>query len=130
MVMKIETKADILAVLRMPYEQYLASVVPYAKQVHVANNDNQLTATAMLGFSNICKNRCLYCGMRAGNTGIKRYRIDREDVVAAAATAAAAGFERLFLISGEDPKYGFDDLLHIVDKIKALGFISALLVAS
>ena len=120
--MIVETKQDIVDVLQMPYDRYLDIVAPYAKRIHEENNQNALTATAMLGYDNICKNRCLYCGMRAGSTNIKRYRIDREDVVASAKAAAATGLRRIFLISGEDPKYGFDNLIYIVEEIKALGF--------
>ena len=72
--MIVETKQDIVDVLQMPYDRYLDIVAPYAKRIHEENNQNALTATAMLGYDNICKNRCLYCGMRAGSTNIKRYQ--------------------------------------------------------
>lgn len=123
--MKIETKSEILEILRMPYEIYLDEVVPLAKQIHIDNNQNELTATAMLGYDNICRNQCLYCGMRAGNKNVDRYRIEKEDVVSSAKVAAEAGFKRVFLISGEDPKYGFGNLIFIVEELKKNGlFIS------
>lgn len=119
---KIESKGDILTILQMPYNEYLNSVASYAKKIYIENNQNVLIANAMLGFDNICKNQCLYCGMRAGNLNIKRYRMEKEEVVSSALDAADNGFKRMFLISGEDPKYGFDNLIYIVEKIKALGF--------
>ncbi len=124
--MKIETMADILEVLRMPYDRYVDTVAPYAKQLHVEHNQNALTATAMLGFDNICRNQCLYCGMRAGNTALERYRMDRDDVLSAAAEAAGVGFQRIFLISGEDPKYGFNNLIYVVENLKKMGFFISL----
>lgn len=126
MSLRIETKADILEILRMPFDRYTDTVAPYAKRLHIEHNQNALTATAMLGYDNICKNQCLYCGMRAGNTTIERYRLDKDTVIAAASAAAELGFKRIFLISGEDPQYGFDNLIYIVDKLKKLGFFVSL----
>ncbi len=119
---KIESKADILAVLEMPYNDYLKTIASHAKEIHIKNNNNILRATAMLGYDNICKNQCLYCGMRAANTVIKRYRMAKEDIISLALMAADNGFKGLFLISGEDPKYGFENLLYAIEKVKAFGF--------
>lgn len=124
--MKIESKAEILEILRMPYQTYLDEVAVYAKRIHMEHNDNLLTATAMLGFDNICKNHCLYCGMRAENKDIDRYRIAKEDIVSSAKIAAEAGFKRIFLISGEDPKYGFNNLLFAVEELNKIGFFISL----
>jgi biotin synthase len=124
--MKIETNSEILEFLKMPYDCYNDTVAPYAKRLHIEHNQNTLTATAMLGYDNICKNQCLYCGMRAGNTRLERYRIDKESIVASAEAAAAVGFKRIFLISGEDPKYGFGNLLYVVGSLKAIGFYISL----
>ncbi len=119
--MSITTKAEILELLGMPQTQYLAEVAPKAREVHRLQNGNRLTATAMLGYSNICKNHCLYCGMRADNTKVPRYRLAPDKVLAAISAAYQEGFRRIFLISGEDPQYGFSNLLHIVSGAKALG---------
>jgi len=124
--MKIDTKSDILDILKMPYEMYTDKVAARAREIHRKINDNSLIATAMLGYDNICKNQCLYCGMRAGNTNVKRYRIDRDDIVSWAKIASKIGFKRIFLISGEDPKYGFDNIFYFIEKIKALGFYISL----
>lgn len=119
---KIETKVEILSILEMPKDDYLKMIASHAKEVHGKNNQNRLTATAMLGYDNICKNQCLYCGMRAANTAIKRYRLAKEEIISLASAAADSGFKRIFLISGEDPKYGFENLLYAIEKVKALGF--------
>lgn len=115
------TRQEILEILAMPRAAYEAEVLPRAKEAYIRHGGNRLIATAMLGFDNVCKNQCLYCGMRAGNAAVKRYRIDPSGVLGAAEQAVELGFRRLFLVSGEDPKYGFDRLLEIVTGVKALG---------
>lgn len=118
--MKPSTKKEILELLSIPYEEFQNTVIPEAKKVYCEQRGNELVSSAMLGFSNICRNRCLYCGMRAGSQ-IERYRISAEDVIAAARTAKEMGFRRMFVISGEDPKYGYENILQIIRGVKALG---------
>ncbi len=118
--MKITTKEEVLELLSLPYEEFETTVIPEAKRLYREQRGDVLISSAMLGFSNICKNRCLYCGMRAGSA-VERYRISVEDVVAAAHTAQEMGFRRMFLISGEDPKYGYENLVRMIREIKALG---------
>lgn len=80
-----------------------------------------LYAAAMLGYTNHCKNRCLYCGMSA-LCRVERYRISPDDVKQTVKSARSDGFKRLFLIAGEDPMYRFEDLLGITEYAKKEGF--------
>ena len=124
--MKIENKAQVLDILRMSGEAFFRDVIPEAKKAFYDQLGGKLRVTSMMGISNICKNRCLYCGMRAGSTGLNRYRIPPEDVIAAGIAASDAGFGRIFLISGEDPGYGFEQLLRITAALKERGMYVSL----
>ena len=124
--MEITTRSEVLEVLRMDRSRFESEILPAAGAALDAQKGGQLRVTSMLGYSNICKNKCLYCGMRAGNTGVKRYRIAPAEIVAAAKMAAESGFGRIFLISGEDPGAHFEDLLHMVEQIHALGLYQSL----
>ena len=48
----------------------------------------------LIEFSNICKNNCLYCGLRRDNRNLKRYRMSPEEIVALA-TRAVCGRARI-----------------------------------
>ncbi len=124
--MILDTKKDILEVLKMPKDEFRRRTVAEAKDIHRVKNGNMLTATAMLGFDNICRNQCLYCGMRASNSSVDRYRLEPDRVIRAAQSSWEMGFRRIFLISGEDPKYDFEDILHIVDTLHRTGFFISL----
>lgn len=113
-------KAEIIELLEMPYDRFCETTMAQAKALH-RKLSNKLTVTAMLGYSNICKNHCLYCGMRADNTSIKRYRLTADDIISAAGMARDQGITRLFLVSGEDPLYPFDELLRAVSGAKERG---------
>lgn len=123
--MTIQTKEDILNVLTMPEETFWKEVAPAACQTARAQFGDALMVTAMLAYSNICKNQCLYCGMRAGNQ-IPRYRIPPAEILELSQRARADGLRRMFLIAGEDKNYGFDNLLTLVSGLKKQGFALSL----
>ena len=124
--MNIETKRDILDILNMPEEAFLRDVLPQAAKTRETVFGDRILLSGMIGYTNVCKNQCLYCGMRAGNSALKRFRVAPEDVIALGTNAAAHGYRRIFLIAGEDPKYGFDGLLNIVRAFKDAGMFVSL----
>ena len=119
--MKIETKEDILSVLRMPDAEFEQTVMKEAKELHRTHNHDRLDGIAMLGYTNICKNQCLYCGMRSSNTLIPRFRIAPKDALDMIQAACSQGFRKLFLVAGEDMGYGFDHLLEMITGARKIG---------
>lgn len=57
----------------------------------------------LIEVSNYCKNNCYYCGIRAANSNLQRYRLTREDLLACAEDGYALGFRTFVLQGGEDP---------------------------
>ena len=74
----------------------------------------------LIEFSNICRNNCLYCGIRHGNKQVIRYRLDEDELIETARKAAALGFKTIVMQSGEDTYYTKDKLCHIIEAIKKL----------
>jgi len=72
----------------------------------------------LIEFSNDCVVNCLYCGIRAGNASVERYRLEPEELVAAAELAYAAGLRSFVLQSAEDPWYTVERLAGAVERIK------------
>ncbi|MCR5213144.1 MAG: [FeFe] hydrogenase H-cluster radical SAM maturase HydE [Eubacterium sp.] len=69
-------------------------------------------------FSNICNKNCYYCGLRAGNSNIERYRLSEEDIVSCCQDGYKYGFRTFVLQSGEDPYYDTNMICRIVSRIK------------
>lgn len=72
----------------------------------------------LIEFSNICRNNCLYCGIRSGNKEAQRYRMEPEEIIATAKQAADMGFKTIVMQSGEDMYYNIDRMCHIIGEIK------------
>lgn len=74
----------------------------------------------LIEFSNICRNDCLYCGIRRSNRQVQRYRMTDEELVETAKRAAALGFQTIVLQSGEDMHFDQARMCHIIEQIKRL----------
>lgn len=72
----------------------------------------------LIEFSNICRNNCLYCGIRKGNAKAVRYRMSEEELVEMAQRAADIGFKTIVMQSGEDMFYTRDKMSRIIERIK------------
>ncbi len=77
---------------------------------------------ALIEFSNICKNNCLYCGLRRDNQNAERYRMEPDTIVKLATYAAQnLGLKTVVLQSGEDLWFTTERLCDIIRRIKELG---------
>ncbi|SKA79904.1 [FeFe] hydrogenase H-cluster radical SAM maturase HydE [Desulfobaculum bizertense] len=70
-------------------------------------------------FSNHCRNRCQYCGLRAPNTELTRYRISRDDILLATRSIADMGLGTVVLQSGDDFHFSAEEIGGIIRQIKA-----------
>lgn len=74
----------------------------------------------LIEFSNICKRNCLYCGLRASNSNIKRYRLAPDEIIELAKKAVEYGYKTIVMQSGEDEYYTLDMMKYIISNIKKL----------
>lgn len=81
---------------------------------------NTVYLRGLIEISNICKNDCLYCGIRRGNTICERYRLTPDEIIACADTGYALSMRTFVLQGGEDPYYSDEVLCDIIRRIKKL----------
>ncbi len=62
----------------------------------------------LIEFSNHCRRRCGYCGLRSDNRELDRYRMNSREIIECARQAVEFGYGTVVLQSGED--YGFSPL--------------------
>ena len=75
---------------------------------------------ALIEFSNICKRNCFYCGLRAENKNIERYRLTPEQIIETAKIAVRQGYKTVVLQSGEDAYFTAELLAEIIKQIKKM----------
>lgn len=79
---------------------------------------NKVFIRGLIEVSNICKNDCIYCGIRRSNTSCERYRLDAEQILECCDEGYSLGFRTFVMQGGEDPFYDDDMLCGIIGEIK------------
>lgn len=79
---------------------------------------NRIFIRGLIEISNICKNDCLYCGIRKSNTKCRRYRLTHDEILNCCREGYALGFRTFVLQGGEDGAFTDDALCQIIKSIK------------
>lgn len=79
---------------------------------------NAVFVRGLIEISNICRNDCLYCGIRRSNRNCDRYRLTPEQILECAEEGYSLGFRTFVLQGGEDGYFTDDVICGIVSKIK------------
>ena len=79
---------------------------------------NKVFIRGLIEVSNICKNDCLYCGIRKSNRNCQRYRLGAEEILSCCREGDALGFRTFVLQGGEDGAFSDDFLCGLLREIK------------
>lgn len=89
-----------------------------ARDIAVNNFGKNIFFRGIVEFTNICKNDCLYCGIRKSNCNVNRYRLDMDAIMDCCAAGYENGFRTFVLQGGEDGWFTDERMCEIVSKIK------------
>lgn len=81
----------------------------------------QVELRGLIEFSNICRQNCLYCGLRRDNRQVPRYRLETKTILEFGRRAAELGYKTLVLQSGEDDFFAPERLGPVLAELKNLG---------
>lgn len=108
------------------YEELIRGYSPGVKEylrenavkIRKAIYGNSVYVRGLIEISNICKNNCLYCGIRGGNRNCQRYRLTPKEIMQCCVEGYDLGFRTFVLQGGEDGFYCDDILCHLIENIK------------
>lgn len=90
-----------LLISRNPEDtEYLRSA---AAAVLAETYGNRVFTRGLIEFTNICRNDCLYCGIRRSNKKVHRYRLSDEDILSCCRYGYSLGLRTFVLQGGEAP---------------------------
>ena len=112
----ILTKKEIIELLNGEPEELFQA----ADEVRRKYIGDEVHLRGLIEFSNICKQNCLYCGLRRDNTNLKRYRLSEDEILNFTRNAVKQGFTTIVLQSGEENGYNIEQMTRLISKIKAL----------
>lgn len=90
-----------------------------ARQVSLREHGNIIKTRGLIEISNYCRNNCLYCGIRAANHDLERYRLSKEAILQQCRIGADLGFKTYVLQGGEDPLHTAEWIETLVYQIKS-----------
>ena len=70
-----------------------------ANEVREKYVGNGVHIRALVEFSNVCKQNCKYCGIRAKNKCVERYRLNENDIIQTVSEAIKSGYKTIVLQS-------------------------------
>lgn len=89
-----------------------------AVEVRKAIYGNAVYTRGLIEISNICRNDCLYCGIRRSNRNCERYRLTPEEILACAEEGYTLGFRTFVLQGGEDAFFTDEVLCGLLRELK------------
>lgn len=101
-------------------DSFDAELFSAADEVRKKYVGDEVHLRALIEFSNYCRCNCAYCGIRAENSNVERYRLDKDKILELAKHAVDFGYRTIVMQSGEDLFFKADYLAEIIREIKKL----------
>ncbi len=79
---------------------------------------NDVYIRGLIEISNICRNDCLYCGIRKSNRSCTRYRLTPEQILSSADAGYELGFRTFMMQGGEDGFFTDEVLVPLIRELK------------
>lgn len=95
-------------------DKYFDSFQQKAKEITEKVFGNEIFIRGLIEVSNVCRNDCLYCGIRRSNACVERYVLEDEEILKSCEDGYDAGFRTFVLQGGETDK----NYASLVKKIK------------
>jgi len=113
------TQDEIRAWLKEDDEARLEDLWRRADAVRREHVGDDVHLRGLVEFSNRCVRQCAYCGLRAGNRKLVRYRMSEAEIMDCARQAMACGYGTVVLQSGEDPGIETDWIAALIRRIRS-----------
>ena len=109
----------IVARLREMDEARLDELWAAADAVRRRSVGDAVHLRGLIEISSHCVRACGYCGLRAANAGVVRYRMSADEILACARQAVGFGYGTVVLQAGEDPGLTAGSVAEVVRRLKA-----------
>lgn len=110
---------DLGQVLSLSEEGQLNELFLFADTVRKEFCGDGIILRGIIEFSNFCTRECFYCGLNKSNHKLSRYRMGKDELLAAVSYLAAGNIKTLVLQSGEDSGLDTVWLADIIRQIKS-----------
>lgn len=107
-------------------ENFIEYLHHQARQVADKVFGKGIFVRGLIELTNVCRNDCLYCGIRRSNSTLKRYTLTHDQVMQCCQTGHDIGFRTFVLQGGELPRDKAQWLVDLVADIRSCWHDSAI----
>ncbi len=118
------SRQEIIYLLNLSDQNDLQNLYNRADEVRAKYCGDEVHLRGIIDFSNHCEQNCLYCGLRADNKELKRYRMSPEEIIDTAKQIINSGIFTIVLQSGEDNYYDTDLISYLIYSIKQIADVA------
>jgi biotin synthase len=118
-ILSLMEKSEIIKWLKTEDEAVLEELWKQADEIRRLSVGDEVHLRGLMEVSNICVRNCGYCGIRADNSGISRYRLTAEEIMSCVGKAVEYGYGTVVLQAGEDYGIKKDWMTAIIRRIKS-----------
>lgn len=111
--------SDWLAILTSHTPDDDAHAAALAREAAVERFGRRIWFRGLIEFTNICKNDCLYCGIRCSNAAVSRYRLTHDQIMECCEEGYRFGYRTFVLQGGEDAYFNDERLCAVVRDIRS-----------
>jgi biotin synthase len=111
-------KIEVLGWLRETNPDRLAELWRRADETRRNHVGGAVHLRGLVEISNFCVRQCAYCGLRAGNANLARYRMTTDEILEAAHQAVQFGYGTVVLQGGEDYCITTEWMAEVIRRIK------------
>ena len=112
------SEAEYAELIRGRDEEAAALLAERASELRRSVFGDTVYLRGLIEISSICRNNCLYCGIRRDNRQAERYRLTKEEILSCADEGYTLGFRTFVLQGGEDLFFTDEILCGIVSALK------------
>jgi biotin synthase len=111
--------AELLRCIRSNDPEEIEALFAAARKVREEHYGNDVYFRGLIEFTNYCKNNCYYCGIRADNTRVERYRLSTEEILDCCCMGDLLCYRTFVLQGGEDPYFTDDRIEEILKAVRS-----------
>ena len=115
---RILTREELVYIIENHNKESDAYLFEKSRKVRERVYGKDVYIRGLIEFTNICKNNCYYCGIRAGAKNAERYRLTKEQISDCADAGYELDFRTFVLQGGEDPVN--NPIEYVLESIKTI----------
>lgn len=112
------SKEEIIFLLNLNDTEQKQKLFDRADAVRAQYCGNEVHLRGIIEISNFCEQNCIYCGLRADNKSLERYRMTPEEIIKTAVIISSQGIFTIVIQSGEDQHFDMDIISYLIYQIK------------